>query len=106
MDKNLIFFGTLRECFKDDARNLPLVELEGSVIGPADQVVGEHCLDDTQWTSHVYRCAKSLPKCSDTEVHFDDPIENGIGDCPHQQSRWVATLQTWLLSMTAQAVES
>jgi len=40
MDKNLIFFSTLRECFKDDSRNLPLVESEGSVIGPADQVVG------------------------------------------------------------------
>ncbi len=53
MDENLIFFSTLRECLKDNARNLPLVEPEGPVIGPADQVVGVHCLDDPQWTSHA-----------------------------------------------------
>jgi hypothetical protein len=53
MDKNLIFFSTLRECLKDDTRGLPLVKSEGSVIGPADQVVGVDVLDDPQWTSHA-----------------------------------------------------
>ncbi len=66
MDKNLIFFSTLCECFKDDARNLPLIESEGAIIGPADQVVGVDVLDDPQWTSHALGYAKSLPKCSDT----------------------------------------
>jgi len=53
---------------------------DGGIIGSAEQVVGVHCLDDTQWTSHVYRCAKSLPKCSDTEdwVRLPDRL-HGMG---------------------------
>lgn len=53
MDKNIIFFGALGECFKDDACDVFLVESEGSVVGPADEVVGVFGLDDTWFPGHA-----------------------------------------------------
>jgi hypothetical protein len=40
MDEKVIFFHGLLECFKDDSCDLSLMEPEGPVVGPADQVVG------------------------------------------------------------------
>ena len=40
MNEKVIFFMGFLDCLKDDACDLPLVEPEGSIVGPADQVVG------------------------------------------------------------------
>ena len=40
MNKNVIFFVGFIECAKDNTSDLPLVEAERSVVGPANQVVG------------------------------------------------------------------
>jgi len=40
MDEKVIFFMGFRKCLEHDAGDVPLVEPEGSVVGPADQVVG------------------------------------------------------------------
>ena len=47
--------GGFIQCFKHDADDLSLIKAEGSVIGSADQVVRQFCLDDTQRTSHALR---------------------------------------------------
>jgi hypothetical protein len=39
MDEKVIFFMGFPECTEEDASDLPLIEPEGSVVGPADQVV-------------------------------------------------------------------
>ncbi len=53
MDENLIFFSTLGDCLKGDACSLSLIEPKGSIVGPADQVVGIHSLYDAERTSHA-----------------------------------------------------
>jgi hypothetical protein len=68
MDKKVIFFMGFPECLKDNPGDLPLVEPERPVISSADQMVGVHCLYNTQGTSHALGLARALPKCSDTEV--------------------------------------
>ena len=62
MEENVIFFGTLRECFEEDAGDLPLVEAEGAVVGAAEQVVGVLCLDDAEFSCHARGRADSVPK--------------------------------------------
>ena len=66
VDEKVIFFMGFLKCLEDDSSDLSLVESEGSVVGPAYQMVGENVLYDPQWTSHAMEYAKSLPKCSDT----------------------------------------
>ena len=66
MDKKVIFFMGFLECLEEYSGDLALIEPERSIIGPADQVVGQLCLNDSQRTSHAVVLAKSLPKCSDT----------------------------------------
>ncbi len=39
MNEKVIFFMGFLECLKYDARDLPLVKPERSVVGPTDQVV-------------------------------------------------------------------
>ena len=62
MEENVIFFGTLRECFEEDAGDLPLVEAEGAVVGAAEQVVGVLCLDDAVFSCHARGRADSVPE--------------------------------------------
>ena len=40
MDKKIIFFMGFLQCLEHDARDMPLVEPECSVVSPTDQVVG------------------------------------------------------------------
>ena len=40
MDEKVIFFMGFLERVKEDTRDLTLVEPEGPVVGPTDQVVG------------------------------------------------------------------
>ena len=68
VDEKVIFFMGFLQCLEEDTYDLSLVESEGPVVGSADQVVGVDVLNDSQWTSHADRYAKSLPKCSDTGV--------------------------------------
>ena len=65
VDEKAIFFMGFLQSLENDTDNLPLVEPEGSVIGPAYQVVGVDVLYDPQWTSHGVINAKSLPTSSD-----------------------------------------
>ena len=44
VDEKVIFFNGLFQGFEKDADGLALVEAEGPVVGPADQVVGIGCL--------------------------------------------------------------
>jgi len=46
MDEKAIFLHGFGKGMKEDADNLPLVEAEGPVVGPADQMVGVGCLND------------------------------------------------------------
>ena len=45
--KKVIFFNGFLKCLKDYTYDLALVEPEGSIVGPADQVVGVYILDNT-----------------------------------------------------------
>ena len=65
MDKKVIFFMGFLQCLEEDTDNLTLVEPEGSVVCPADQMVGVDVLYDAQWPSHGMTNAKLLPKYSD-----------------------------------------
>jgi len=67
VDEKVIFFMGFLQCLEENADDLSLVESEGPVVGSTDQVVGVDVLNDSQWTSHEDKYAKSLPKCSDTE---------------------------------------
>jgi hypothetical protein len=40
VNEKIIFFMGFLQCLKEDAYDLALVETEGSIIGPAGQVVG------------------------------------------------------------------
>jgi hypothetical protein len=40
VDEKVIFFMGFLECTKDNTSELPLIEPEGSVVSPADQMVG------------------------------------------------------------------
>lgn len=55
VEEEVIFRDGFIQCFKHDADDLSLIKAEGSVIGSADQVVRQFCLDDTQRTSHALR---------------------------------------------------
>ena len=73
MDLEPIFISDLLEDLGEDADGLFPVEPEGTVIGPADQVVWILGLYDAQWTSHAMRDARSLPKGSDTSLATRNP---------------------------------
>jgi hypothetical protein len=64
VNEKVIFFIGFPDRLEHDAGDLPLVEPEGSVVGPADQVVGELGLDDAERTSHTLGRARSLPTFS------------------------------------------
>jgi len=68
MYSNLIFFSGLGNCFKGDASSLSLVEPEGAVIGPAEQVIRIFSLYDTHWSSHALDRAQAMPIDSDTGI--------------------------------------
>jgi hypothetical protein len=53
VNKKVIFFMGFLEGTKDNTSELPLIEPEGSVVSPTDQMVGVYVLDDPQWTSHT-----------------------------------------------------
>jgi len=61
VDEKVIFFMSFLQCLKEDTSDLSLAEPEGSVVGPAYQVVGVDVLYDPQWTSHGVINAKTLP---------------------------------------------
>ena len=46
MDEKMIFFNGFGQGFENDAGGLSLVEAEGPVVGPADQMIGVGCLDN------------------------------------------------------------
>jgi hypothetical protein len=76
VDGKAIFFHGFLQGLEDDPDGLSLVEPEGPVVGPADQVVGQLGLDDAKRTSHAFVLARSLPtltaltiSCFDTEKH-------------------------------------
>ena len=61
MDEKAIFFMGFLQCLKEDSSYLFLVEPEGPVVGPADQMIGVDVLNDSQWTSHAMTDASTLP---------------------------------------------
>lgn len=61
VDEKVIFFNSFLKSLEHDPGNLSFVEPEGSVVGPADQVIGVDVLNDSQWTAHAGIGAKSLP---------------------------------------------
>jgi len=77
MDSNLIFFSGLGDGFKGDASSLSLVEPEGAVIGPAEQVIRIFSLYDTQWSSHALDRAQDVPIDSDTREISASEWEHG-----------------------------